>query len=271
LPQGVDQVNDSRRLELLINAVVDYAIYMLSLDGRVLTWNSGGERLKGYRASEIVGQSFSRFFTPEDQAAGFPRRALATAAREGKFENEGWRVRKDGSRFWALAVVDPIRNEAGELIGFVKITRDLTERKLAYEQLLESEQRYRRLIDAVVDYAIFQLDVDGNVSTWNPGAQRIKGYLAEEIVGKHFSLFYTDEDKRAGVPVRALQDARERGKYEAEGPRVRKDGSRFWASVIIDPIRDERGGLIGFAKVTRDVTERINAQRMLREMQEQLA
>ena len=227
MPQLTDQVDDSRRLRLLIDAVVDYAIYMLSLDGRVLTWNSGGARLKGYQASEIVGQSFSRFFTPEDQAAGLPQRALATAAREGKFESEGWRVRKDGTRFWALAVVDPIRNETGELIGFVKITRDLTERKLAHEKLLEGEQRYRRLIEAVIDYAIFQLDVGGNITSWNPGAERIKGYSTEEIVGRHFSLFYTEEDRQAGEPDRALRDATEKGKYEAEGLRVRKDGSRF--------------------------------------------
>jgi PAS domain S-box-containing protein len=271
LPQRVEQVDDGRRIELLINAVVDYAIYMLSLDGRVLTWNSGGERLKGYRAGEIIGQSFSQFFTPEDRAAGLPRRALATAAREGKFEYEGWRVRKDGSQFWALAVVDPIRNEEGELIGFVKITRDLTERKLAHEKLAESEQRYRRLVEAVVDYAIFQLDVEGRISTWNPGAQRIKGYSAGEIVGKHFSVFYTDEDRQVGVPARALKEAGEKGKYEAEGLRVRKDGTRFWASVVIDPVRDDAGKLIGFAKVTRDITERVNALAALRETQEQLA
>jgi PAS domain S-box-containing protein len=266
-----DQVDDSRRLQLLIDAVVDYAIYMLSLDGRVLTWNSGGERLKGYKAGEIIGQSFSRFFTPEDQVGGVPQRALATAAKKGKFENEGWRVRKDGTRFWALAVVDPIRDETGELIGFVKITRDLTERKLALEKLLEGEQRYRRLIEAVIDYAIFQLDVEGNITTWNPGAQRIKGYSPAEIIGKHFSLFYTAEDRQAGLPAQALRDAAERGKYEAEGLRVRKDGGRFHALVVIDPIRDERGKLIGFAKVTRDITERVNTQKALRETQEQLA
>ena len=158
------QINDAKRHQLLINAVVDYAIYMISLDGLVLSWNSGGQRLKGFESQEIIGQPFARFFTPEDQAEGLPQRALMIAAKEGKFETEGWRVRKDGSRFWALAVIDAMKDEDGELIGFVKITRDLTERRLALQRLLDSEQRYRRMIEAVVDYAIFQLDVDGYVT-----------------------------------------------------------------------------------------------------------
>ncbi len=265
------QINDAKRHQLLINAVVDYAIYMISLDGLVLSWNSGGQRLKGFESQEIIGQPFARFFTPEDQAEGLPQRALMIAAKEGKFETEGWRVRKDGSRFWALAVIDAMKDEDGELIGFVKITRDLTERRLALQRLLDSEQHYRRLIEAVVDYAIFQLDVDGYVTSWNPGAERIKGYTAEEIIGQHFSRFYSREDREAGVPTKALLTASQEGKYEAEGRRCRKDGSEFFASVVIDPIRDENGTLIGYAKVTRDITERLQAQNKLRETQDQLA
>ena len=269
--QKLGATSNSKRLQLLIDAVVDYRIYMIGLDGRVLSWNTGAQRIKGYEASEIIGQPFARFFTPEDQAAGLPARALDTAAREGKFESEGWRVRRDGSQFWALAVLDAMRDEAGKLIGFVKITRDLTERQMAQQRRLEGERAYRRLIDAVVDYAIFQLNPDGIVTTWNPGAERIKGYNANEIIGKHFSTFYTREDREAGVPELALKTARDTGKYEAEGQRCRKDGKAFWAFVVIDPIRDEEGDLIGFAKVTRDITERIEAQRVLRETQEQLA
>jgi PAS domain S-box-containing protein len=258
-------------LQLLIDAVVDYAIFMIGLDGLILSWNSGARRLKGYETQEIIGQPFSRFFTPEDRANGLPQRALATAALEGKFEAEGWRLRKDGSRFWALAVIDAMKDENGKLIGFVKITRDLTERQLAQQRLLEGERRYRRLIEAVTDYAIFQLDVEGKVATWNPGAERIKGYQANEIIGEHFSRFYTPEDRAAGLPQRALQTAAKEGRYEAEGRRCRKDGTQFYASVVIDPIRDGNGKLGGYAKVTRDITERIEAQNALRETLAQLA
>ena len=269
--QRREDLGDARRLQLLIDAVVDYAIYMIDLDGRVLSWNSGAARLKGYKADEIIGQSFSRFYTPEDQAAGLPRKALSTAREAGRFSGEGWRVRKDGSRFWALVVIDPIRDETGELIGFAKVTRDITERQEAHWNLLQSERRYRQLVEAVVDYAIFQLDPAGHVSTWNTGAERIKGYSREEIIGQHFSRFYTDEDRKAGVPQKALQRAASTGRFEAEGRRVRKDGTQFWASVVIDPIYDDAGHLIGFAKVTRDITERIEDQRKLKETQDQLA
>ena len=266
----LDQLGDGRRLELMVNAIVDYAIFMLDTDGIVRSWNSGAERLKGYAASEIICEPFSVFYTPEDRAAGLPQRALATARETGRFNSEGWRVRKDGSRFWALVVLDAIRDEHGKLIGFAKVTRDITERQQAHTELVESERRYRRLIEAVIDYAIFQLDPEGHVATWNPGAQRIKGYAPNEIIGRHFSQFYTPEDLAIEVPKRALAEAREHGRFEAEGWRVRKDGTRFWASVIIDRIVDEAGEIIGFAKVTRDLTERKRAQDELKLVQEQL-
>jgi PAS domain S-box-containing protein len=259
------------QLQRLIDAVVDYAIFMIGLDGRVLTWNTGAARLKGYSLEEIIGQPFSRFYTAEDQAAGIPQKALAVAKSEGKFLTEGWRVRKDGTRFWALVVIDAIKDESGQVTGFAKITRDITERQEAQHNLLESERRYRRLVEAVVDYAIFQLDENGIATTWNPGAQRIKGYAADEIIGEHFSRFYTEEDRAAGVPQLALETARSSGRYEAEGWRVRKDGTKFWASVVIDAIYDETGKPIGFAKITRDITERLEAQRALKVTQEQLA
>jgi PAS domain S-box-containing protein len=259
------------RLQLLIDSVVDYAIYMLDPEGRVISWNSGAVRLKGYTADEIIGESFSRFYTPEDLQAGTPENALRIARETGRFNAEGWLVRKDGTRFWASVVIDAIRDEQGELIGFAKVTRDVTERQLAQQTLLESESRYRRLVEAVVDYAIFQLDPGGYVVTWNSGAQRIKGYAQSEIIGQHFSAFYTEEDRKAGVPQLALETASKAGKYEAEGWRVRNDGSKFWAAVVIDAIRDEAGKLIGFAKVTRDITERLETQRKLQAAQEQLA
>ncbi|MBR1087411.1 PAS domain S-box protein [Bradyrhizobium manausense] len=257
-------------LELLINSIVDYAIFMLDADGVVRIWNKGAERLKGYAAEEIIGKSFSTFYTPEDREKDLPRMALATAAATGRFASEGWRVRKDGSRFWALVVLDAIRDEDGRVIGFAKVTRDITERQQAHNDLVESERRYRRLVEAVVDYAIFQLDPTGHVATWNPGAERIKGYRPEEIIGRHFSTFYTPEDLEKGVPTAALAEAAEKGRFEAEGWRMRKDGTRFWASVVIDRITDESGAIIGFAKVTRDLTERKRAQDELQRVQEQL-
>jgi PAS domain S-box-containing protein len=258
-------------LQLLIDAVVDYAIYMIGPQGLVMSWNSGARRLKGYSREEIIGQSFSKFYTLEDQAAGIPDKALATAREEGRFHAEGWRVRKDGTRFWASVVIDAIKDENGKLIGFAKVTRDITERQLAQLALLESERRYRRLVESVVDYAIFQLDLNGNVVTWNVGAQRIKGYSAEEITGQHFSRFYSEEDRAAGVPARALETAKTKGKFESEGWRVRKDGTKFWALVIIDAIYDDDRHLIGFAKVTRDITERHETQEALKNTQQQLA
>jgi PAS domain S-box-containing protein len=264
-------IESERRFRLLVEGVVDYAIYMLDPNGAVANWNRGAERIKGYTASEIVGQHFSLFYTPEDRAAGGPAKAIATALRDGRFDAEGWRIRKDGSRFWASVVIDPIRDDNGELIGFAKITRDITERKAALEALTESERQFRTLIAGVVDYAIFMIDPNGIVSNWNTGAQHIKGYTAAEIVGQHISRFYTDEDRAAGKPQRALKTAAEQGRYEAEGWRVRKDGSLFWASVIIDAIRDDDGALIGFAKVTRDITEKRQAQLELQRAHEQLA
>jgi PAS domain S-box-containing protein len=235
----------------------------------VSSWNRGAERLKGYRADEIIGEHFSRFYSDEDRAAGLPTRALETALNGGRFEAEGWRVRKDGSRFWANVVIDPIRDETGEHIGFAKTTRDLTERREAEQALRRSEERFRLLIQGVTDYAIYMLDPLGYVSSWNAGAARFKGYAAEEIIGQHFSRFYQEEDCAAGVPERALEAARTEGRFEAEGWRVRKDGSRFWGNVVIDPIRDDDGHLLGFTKITRDLTERKAAQEALEASREQ--
>jgi PAS domain S-box-containing protein len=255
---------------LLVQSIVDYAIYMLDVNGNVTSWNSGAERIKGFQTEEIVGQHFSRFYTEEDRAAGVPATVLETARTEGKYQGEGWRVRKDGSRFWASVVVDRINDETGKLIGFAKITRDMTDQRRSQQALLEAERRFRILVQGVTDYAIYMLDADGRVTNWNAGAERIKGYSPEEIVGEHFSRFYTPEDLDVGVPKRALETARETGRYEAEGWRVRKDGTRFWASVVIDAISDDDGQLIGFAKITRDMTEKREARLLEERSREQL-
>jgi len=251
------------RYRLLVESIVDYAIYMLDPAGHIVSWNRGAERFKGYTEAEIIGRHFSRFYTEEDRQTQLPHRALATAANEGRFEQEGWRVRKDGTRMWAHVIIDPIRDPSGTLVGFAKITRDVSAQKAAREALRQSEERFRLLVQGVTDYAIFMLDPDGAVTNWNSGAARIKGYTEPEIVGQHFSRFYTDEDRAAGVPARALETASREGRFEAEGWRVRRDGTRFWASVVIDAIRDDAGQLIGFAKVTRDITERRNTQAAL--------
>jgi PAS domain S-box-containing protein len=258
------------RYRLLVDAITDYAIYMLDIEGCISSWNTGAQRFKGYTEQEILGEHFSRFYTPEDLAAGVPATALSTAEAEGRFEAEGWRVRKDGQRFWAHVVIDAIRDPHGQLLGFAKITRDLSERKAAQEVLKRSEEQFRLLIQGVTDYAIYMLDPKGNVSSWNAGAKRIKGYEPEEIIGQHFSSFYTAEDQADDLPRKALEIAAKEGRFEKEGWRVRRDGTRFWANVIIDAIHLEDGKLIGFAKITRDITEKRQAQQALEQAQQEL-
>jgi len=262
-------IEDSR-FRLLIDAVIDYAIYMIDPDGIITSWNAGARRFKGYEEAEILGQHFSRFYTDDDRRAGLPQRALDTAIREGRFEGEGWRVRKDGTHFWSHVVIDPIYDPTGKLLGFAKITRDLTDRKMAEETLKQSEQQFRLLVQSVTDYAIYMLSPDGRLTNWNPGAQRIKGYLPEEVIGQHFSMFYTPEDRAAGEPQRTLEIAKCEGQFDKKGWRVRKDGTRFFAHVVVDPIWGETGTLLGFAKITRDITEATQAQQALEQTREAL-
>ena len=259
-----------RRFRLLVEGVIDYAIYLLDPDGIISNWNAGAKRIKGYEADEVVGQHFQMFYPREDREAGLPAHSLETARRCGKFEAEGGRVRKDGSKFLASVVIDALY-EGNELVGFAKITRDITERNKATDALRESERHFRLLVNGVTDYALYMLDPTGVVTNWNAGGQRIKGYLPEEIIGQHFSRFYSNADQAAGRPARALQLAQENGRYEEEGWRVRKDGTFFWASVVIDPIRDDENRLVGFAKITRDITERREAQQEMEKLQLKLA
>jgi len=270
-PKNKLDYHGDHRFELLVDAITDYAVYLLDEDGYVASWNRGAQRFKGYTPQEIIGQHFSVFYTPEDLATGLPARALKTAAEDGRFEQEGWRVRKDGTRFWTSVVIDPVRDESGVLIGYAKVTRDITDKLEAERRLRESEQRFRLLVQGVRDYAIYLLDPDGHVTNWNAGAALIKGYNADEIIGHHFSRFYTPEDRAAGEPARALATALREGKYENEAWRVRKDGTHFRAGVLIDPIYDDAGTLIGFAKITRDLTERWKAQQEMHTAREALA
>jgi PAS domain S-box-containing protein len=376
-----------QRFQLVVDSVRDYAIFMLDPLGRIATWNEGAKLIKGYLPEEVIGKDLSIFYTPEDLARKKPRALLDAALAEGRVEDEGWRVRKDGSRFWADVVITPIRDARGQLQGFVKVTRDLTSRKDAEEKLRQSEEslaatlysigdgvlatdeqarvtrinpvaerltgwheneamghpitevfniineetrataanpvtrvlaegvvvglanhtalisrdgterpiadsgapildaqgkprgavlvfrdvtaersaeealrrseeKLRQMVGSVRDYALYMLDPKGNVASWNPGAERIKGYREDEIIGKHFSRFFTPEDIAQGKPDRELEIAASQGRFEEENWRLRKDGSRFWANVVLTPMRDSSNRLAGFVKITRDLTDR---------------
>ncbi|HWE46230.1 MAG TPA: PAS domain S-box protein [Caulobacteraceae bacterium] len=255
--------------EQLVQSIVDYAIYRLDPEGHVASWNPGAEWIKGYTADEIIGEHFSLFYTAKDRESGLPQQVLKTAAEEGRYAAEGWCVRKDGSRFYAMDVVDAIR-EGAKIVGFAKVTRDVTAYREAMVAALENERGFRLLVQGVSDYAIYMLDPQGRITTWNAGAERIKGYTADEIVGQHYSRFFTPEDVDARAPWTALETAEREGRFTGEGWRARKDGARFWANVAIDAIYDDDGRLVGFAKVTRDMTQQRETQLELERSQKAL-
>ena len=250
-PEG----HSERRFEALVEPIEDYAIFLLDTRGYIASWNRGAARIKGYEAHEIIGQHFSRFYTDEARARRWPDHELEQAALHGRFNDEGWRVRKDGTMFWANVVITALRERDGSLAGFAKVTRDLTAERRQVEALRLSEERFRLLVESVSDYAIFMLDPQGHVVSWNTGATNLKGYRPAEIVGQHFSVFYPPEEIIAGQPERELRRAKDLGRVETEGWRVRKDGSMFWANVTLTAVHDSSGRLTGFAKVTRDMTE----------------
>jgi PAS domain S-box-containing protein len=264
-----ERVNEGLRDSLFrtfVETVADYAIFVLDPDGRVVSWNRGAQRIKGYTATEIIGQHFSRFYPPESKAHADELLALASAT--GAAREEGWRIRKDGTRFWASVVITSLRDSDGRLIGFSKITRDLTERRRDEERVRLQEERFRHLVEGVSDYAIFLLEPDGTIATWNSGAERIKGYSASEVIGRSFSIFYPQEALDRKWPQRELEEAARIGRFEDEGWRIRKDGTRFWANVVITAMRNPDGSLRGFSKITRDLTERRAHEEQLRRSEE---
>jgi PAS domain S-box-containing protein len=240
----------------IVAGVRDYAVFTLDVAGHVTSWNAGAENIKGYKAEEIIGKHFSRFYPSDAIARNWPGEELKIAAGQGRFEEEGWRIRKDGTRFWADVVITALRSPRGKLTGFLKITRDLTERRRHEETLRESEERFRLLVNSVKEYAIFMLDVEGCVASWNLGAERIIGYTAAEIIGRSVACLYPAEAAERGAPQRDLATVVAHGGMEINGRRVRKDGTRFWANVVICSVHDLDGKLRGFAQVTRDLTER---------------
>jgi PAS domain S-box-containing protein len=262
------------RYHKMVSEVTDYAIILLDKEGKVLDWNKGAQKLKGYKAEEILGKSIRLFYPPEDKEANVPERLLREAELRGSVTHEGWRVRKDGTRFWAHVTITALYDDVNQVIGYSKVTKDLTERKIAEdklsnfteelsqknEELRQSEERYHKMISEVQDYAIILLNTDGIIQNWNTGASLLKGYSATEIVGKSFKTFYTPEDLNNKLPDHLLQQAREYGKAISEGWRVRKDGSKFWGNVVITALHGENGRIIGFSKVTRDLTEKKNAE-----------
>lgn len=258
------------RFHRMISEVQDYAILLLSKDGIVENWNKGAEKIKGYSEKEIIGKNFRIFYPPEDQESHLPDRLLGQASIEGRAEHEGWRVRKDGSRFWGGIIITALRDAKGDIIGFSKVTRDLTERRnnelraqkftddlrKKNELLRQSEDRYHRMISEVEDYVIILLSPEGIIENWNKGAEKIKGYSAEEVVGKHFSIFYSEEDREKGIPDKLLSEAKKNNKALHDGWRLRKDGTTFWGSVVMTALHNDQNELIGFTKVTRDLTEK---------------
>ncbi|HXX44186.1 MAG TPA: sigma 54-interacting transcriptional regulator [Candidatus Acidoferrales bacterium] len=249
---GVASANRWRLLESAPDAVV-----IADASGRIAFANSQAERIFGYAPHELLGQPVEILIPESVRQAHVRHRSEYTASPRTRGMGSGLELegrRKDGSTFPVEISLSPLEEPDGRFV--VSAIRDMTERRRLQEVLRLSEERFRRLVAEVKDYAIFLLDPEGNVKTWNEGAQRIKGYQPEEIIGKHFSVFYPTEEVERGKPQEVLAAAAREGRVEDEGWRIRKDGSRFWASVVITSLHGDEGKLLGFAKVTRDITER---------------
>jgi PAS domain S-box-containing protein len=284
------QLGESYFRELL--DALPAAVYVTDAEGRVIFFNAACVEFAG--RTPVLGSDYWcvswRLLAPDGTPLPHDRCPMAIALKEDRAVRgaEAIAERPDGTRVPFIPYPTPLHDADGRLIGAVNMLVDITERKKAeealqqlnemlerriearteqmteaYERLRQNERRFRLLVNSVIDYAIFMLDENGYVTNWNAGAERIKGYTANEIIGQHFSIFYTPEDRAAGVPARVLKTARRDGRYEAEGWRMRKSGERFWANVVIDAVRGDHGEIVGYAKVTRDVTERRKAEQAL--------
>jgi PAS domain S-box-containing protein len=248
-------VNGDTIYKRMIEEIQDYAIILMDERGIIVNWNKGAEKIKLYSEKEILGKHFSIFYLKEDLDNNLPQKLMEEAKTNGRAAQEGWRKRKDGTRFWGSITITAVHNDDNAVIGFCKVTRDLTDKKITEDHLRLSEERYHQMIAEVQDYAIILLDPEGIIKNWNVGAQRIKGYLADEVIGKKIDLFYTEEDRKNFLPDTLLKQARDTGKAVQEGWRVRKDGSKFWGTIVITALHNKAGDIIGFSKVTRDLTE----------------
>jgi PAS domain S-box-containing protein len=239
----------------MVDEIQDYAIILLDKEGYIQNWNKGAQKIKQYSEKEILGKHFSIFYLPQDLENNLPQKLIKEAEDTGRAVQEGWRKRKDGSHFWGSITITALHDEENNVFGFCKVTRDLTDQKIAEDKLRISEERYHQMIAEVQDYAIILLSTEGVIENWNAGAESIKGYTAEEVIGKKFELFYTEEDRKINLPYKLLAEAKEKGKAVQEGWRVRKDGSKFWGTIVITALHNKEGELIGFSKVTRNLTE----------------
>ncbi len=257
--------NRSDLYKKMIEEIQDYAIILLDKNGIIMNWNKGAEKIKKYKDSEIIGKHFSVFYLKEDFDDRLPQKLLNEASLTGRAIQEGWRKRKDDSRFWASVTITALHDENNSVIGYCKVTRDLTEKKNAEDSLRLSEERYHQMIAEVQDYAIILLSIEGIIENWNAGAEKIKGYSSKEAIGKKFEMFYTDEDKADNLPAKLLNRAKETGKALQEGWRVRKDKSKFWGSITITALHNKAGHVIGYSKVTRDLTtQKLNEETTLK-------
>ena len=241
----------------LIDSLTHHAIFALSSDGLIASWNSGAKHTFGYDEDEVLGKNYSLIFTPEDVANGRPIKELAAALERGSESVDGWHVRKDGSRFWCTDTIQSLHDTSGRLTGFTKIVQDSDESHGTAERLRESEERLRLLIEGVTDYAIFSIDLEGRILLWNTGAEHVFGYAEAEVLGKHFSLVYTPEAIARGVPAAELAAAAGDGYAQDEGWHVRRDGEIFFASGQMTRLKpDADGKARGFVKIAHDITAR---------------
>jgi PAS domain S-box-containing protein len=248
--------NSDLLYQRLIEEIQDYAIILLDKNGFIRNWNKGAEKIKMYAPKDILGKHFSIFYLQEDLDQNLPSKLIRQAELTGAASQEGWRKRKDGSKFWGSITITAIHDDEGGIIGFSKVTRDLTDKKLAEDKLRISEERYHQMIAEIQDYAIILLDENGIIENWNIGAEKIKGYTSDEAIGRRFEIFYTPEDRAQNMPDKLLAEARNTGKALQEGWRVRKDGSKFWGTIVITALHGRDNRVIGFTKVTRDLTAR---------------
>ncbi|MFO1267382.1 MAG: PAS domain S-box protein [Rubrivivax sp.] len=247
---------DNEVFRQLVDSVRDYAIFLLTPQGYIASWNAGAERIKGYKAEEIIGRHFSVFYTDEAVRRGWPAEELKRAAIDGTLEDEGWRIRKDGGRFWANVVISRVRGAHGELLGFSKVTRDLTERRRAEQALRDREENLRLLVEGVKDHAMLLLDAKGRIRTWNSGAERLLGHRAVNVLGEDWTLLLPAEEVAAGHAQAMLASSEASGFLRAEGYVCRADGSRFWGEVAITALEQHEGRPQGFVEIIRDLSER---------------
>jgi rsbT co-antagonist protein RsbR len=253
-------------IQRLVDSITDLALIQLDRNAVVRGWHAAAEALTGYPASEAVGEPITLLYTDGEDAARRANSELRTATETGSHEFSGWLVRKDGARFWGSVAFSPLRDDAGSAEGYVVVIRDLTE-----DRTQELELRsIAEMVDSITDYEVIRLDAEGMVRSWNEGARKLKGYTAEEIIGQPASVFYTEQDARAGTLGREMDAAVRVGRVENEGWRVRKDGSQFWCNMIMAPIRDSAGELIGFVRVGRDLTAQREQARLLQRQRDEI-